>query len=467
MLKRVLLALLLLALAGSGLFFARPILTRAFDPPLDLECEGAVLNPDQSLAAFVRARASEVAGRSAHLLADPGLIRVDFPDLGLSLSEDETLSQAREMSTARGLFGRLRRALGPPRVPPTLSPVYEFDRQRARAFLTGLAPGLLRDPVDARLDLKQHRRVHARSGRRLDVERSLLSIEQGEREPDAVFSLKFTTLEPKVKDTALGDVRVERVLSRFETDFAHKAGARAVNIARAARYLNGRVLEPGEALSFNRTVGRRSQARGFVWAPVIVRDEMEPGLGGGVCQVATTLHAAAVLGGLTILERRSHSRPSGYAPLGLDATVVEDKVDLRFENPYPEPIMIHAFLPSRTRLRIELLGRDPPGRIEHSAVVIERHDFYRRVFEKADLSPGTFERKQKGGFGYDILSVVRTTLDDGTVQTRRYPSTYYPVPEVFWVGPGTEPSALPELPEHATHTEVGTEPEADGEVDPV
>jgi VanW like protein len=194
--------------------------------------------------------------------------------------------------------------------------------------------------------------------------------------------------------------------------------------------------------------------RGFVEAPVIIQDEMEKDVGGGVCQVATTLHAAAVHGLLEIVRRRSHSRPSGYAPLGLDATVIDREVDLRIKNPYETPLMIHAFLPSRYAIRVELLGLDPPARVEHRYAVIETQDFHRRVYTKTELGPDTVKLKQKGILGYDIVSVVDISYPDGRTDRKRYKSKYWPVPEVFWVGPHVDPSALPPLPERATHVVI-------------
>jgi vancomycin resistance protein YoaR len=242
-------------------------------------------------------------------------------------------------------------------------------------------------------------------------------------------------------------------LSQYETSFAHRAGARAVNIRRGAQLLDGYVLAPHATFSFNRVVGERLEARGFIDAPVIVNDEIDKGVGGGICQVASTLHAAAVYAGLPMLERRSHSRPSGYAPLGLDATVIDGKVDLRFSNPYDEPLLIHASLPTATTMRVEILGRDSEWQVEHAAQVIKRHSFLRRVVEKTGLAPGEFKRSQKGSYGYDIVSVVRYRDPSGTVTTHHYKSNYYPVPEVFWVSPGTQLDSLPPLPEGADGVE--------------
>jgi vancomycin resistance protein YoaR len=252
----------------------------------------------------------------------------------------------------------------------------------------------------------------------------------------------------------LASIDVSKVLSAFESDFGGTGRGRATNIATAARYLNGTVLAPGQVLSFNALVGPRRIERGFTWAPVIVEDELESGVGGGVCQVASTLHAASVHGALEVVERRSHSRPSGYVPLGLDATVIDGEVDLKLKNPYDLPVIIHAFLPTPTRLRVELLGQNPPGKVEHLYAVTRTHEFYRRVTTKPWFEASKEVRRQKGRKGFDVVSVVRITYPDGRTAQRQYSSKYYPVPEVFWVGPGHPIHELPELPEGATYVEV-------------
>jgi len=277
--------------------------------------------------------------------------------------------------------------------------------------------------------------------------------------------LVFRELSPAVPTKALANVDPSLVLSEYETDFAKRGGPRVRNIARAARYLDGTLMAPGEIWSFNRSVGPRTPERGFVDAPVIVADEMEKGVGGGVCQVASTLFASAVLGGLDIVQRRSHSRPSGYAPLGLDATVIDGEVDLQLRNPYPVPIIVHAFLPTPTKIKVEMLGVSPPGKIEHSFAVRKSEDFYRRVTRHPELAPGQIKRQQKGIPGFEVVSTVHTRFVDGSERVRHYSSTYYPVPEVYWVAADVDPNSLPPLPERATHTEISeqrseTEPAA-------
>jgi hypothetical protein len=178
---------------------------------------------------------------------------------------------------------------------------------------------------------------------------------------------------------------------------------------------------------------------------VILNDELELDVGGGVCQVATTLHAAAVYGNLEIAERRSHSRPSGYAPLGLDATVIDGKVDLRIRNPFDEPILVHVSFPSTYVIRVELLGRDPDAHVEHAYTVTHVEPFARRVWRREEAPLGGFELKQKGSQGMDVVSVVKVKNEDGGIVRRTYRSKYYPVPEVFWIGDGASPRTLPQM----------------------
>ncbi len=336
-------------------------------------------------------------------------------------------------------------------------PYWRYNEVRARRALEQLAPLFYEAPRDAEFAPRHHTRQAARAGRALNIEASLTTLASKTPEDDMIVRLSELTLAPQRSDALFPPVEVSQVLASYETDFSHKRGPRIHNIRRAAAYLDGSVLSPGEVLSFNHTVGRRTHQRGFIDAPVIINDEMESGVGGGVCQVATTLHAAAVLGGLKIVERRSHSRPSGYAPLGLDATVIDGKVDLRVKNSLQEALYVRAFLPSPHVIRVELLGASPPEEASHRYAVVKKHAFTRRVVEKDELPPGTYERHQEGRPGYETLSTVSYRSGERK-EIRRYRSTYYPVPEVLWVGPSTPSSLLPPLPEGAVATQAELTP---------
>ena len=339
---------------------------------------------------------------------------------------------------------------------------FRFDELTARRTLEQLARSVDRPAQDARLLIDEHRIVRSRPGAELSASATLVRLVHFEPQRASSLEAVVDVLSPSVTEADLLPVDVTQVLATFETSYAGKAGPRAVNIRQAAKLLDGAVILPGETLSFNARVGNRIHGRGFVDAPVIVNDELEQDVGGGVCQVATTLHAAAVYGDLVMVNRRSHSRPSGYAPIGLDATVIDGKVDLLIRNPYDEPILVHTTFPSQFKLKVELLGRKPSVKVEHAAIVTHTEAFGRRVWFKPELTPGAFESKQKGSPGMDVTSVLRITAADGTVERRSYFSKYYPVPEVFYAGPGTQVGNLPPMPEGASGLTVDGEEVAAG-----
>lgn len=209
---------------------------------------------------------------------------------------------------------------------------------------------------------------------------------------------------------------------------------RAHNVERAAELLDGVVLEPGAVLSFNERVGPRTGRAGFRRAPVINGGELTDGIGGGVCQVASTLHAAAWNGGLEMVEYRPHSRPSTYIRIGLDATVAWPDRDLKIRNPFDFPVLVRASA-ARGRLEVKVLGRERPYEVASELRVLHRFAYHERVVEDPTLRAGTREVSQNGILG---ARVERTRVlrrgDDVTI--REDVVHYPPTDRIVRVGTG-------------------------------
>jgi hypothetical protein len=172
---------------------------------------------------------------------------------------------------------------------------------------------------------------------------------------------------------------------------------------------------------------------------------MVEGVGGGTCQVASTLHAAAYLAGLDVLERAPHSRPSAYITMGLDSTVVDGQVDLKLRNPFAFPVVVHSkWEPGR--LTFELLGRERPYTVTFSREVLKTKPYKRKVTESPLLASGKILRKQKGVMGYWIRRTRTIIPRDGLAREEVSYETYPPTFEVLVVPPGTEMDKLPPLP---------------------
>jgi len=135
----------------------------------------------------------------------------------------------------------------------------------------------------------------------------------------------------------------EKVIGRYVTYYNPRNRNRSHNIELASRTLDSTVVFPGETFSFNRTIGRRTVERGYREAPVIVRGELSEGVGGGICQVSSTLFNAVDNAGLQIVERYAHSRHVAYVPPGRDATVSWYGPDFAFRNTLNQPVLIRSY----------------------------------------------------------------------------------------------------------------------------
>lgn len=150
-----------------------------------------------------------------------------------------------------------------------------------------------------------------------------------------------------------------RPLATVTTEYDVRDHGRSWNIALAAARIDGTLLRPGQPFSFNRTVGPRGLEDGFRPAPELIDGDRVEGIGGGVCQVASTLYAAALEAGLTIDARQAHSRPSRYLPPGLDATVSHSRgVDLVLRNDSAASILLRVRADAgRVSASVEEVGR--------------------------------------------------------------------------------------------------------------
>ncbi|MDP4161325.1 MAG: cell wall-binding repeat-containing protein [Bacillota bacterium] len=145
-------------------------------------------------------------------------------------------------------------------------------------------------------------------------------------------------------------------ISQYSTYFDPNQVNRTVNLSLAAKALDGKLLAPGERFSFNKTVGERTAEAGYKEAMIIEGDVFTPGLGGGICQVSSTLYNAVRLANLEILERHQHTLPISYVPPGQDATVAYPVLDFKFRNSLGVYILMRSSVEGNT-LTFKLFGK--------------------------------------------------------------------------------------------------------------
>lgn len=158
---------------------------------------------------------------------------------------------------------------------------------------------------------------------------------------DSSIQVPKKTVYARVDKEMLKEI-TRKKLGSYTTFYNSTNKERSTNIMLSAKAMHGTVIFPGEVFSFNKTVGERTEKRGYKKAPVIVKGEFAEDIGGGICQVSSTLFNAVDLRGIQMIERFTHSRSVPYVPPGRDATVSWWGPDFSFKNLYNEPIVITA-----------------------------------------------------------------------------------------------------------------------------
>lgn len=238
-------------------------------------------------------------------------------------------------------------------------------------------------------------------------------------------------IEIEIEATIEQKVDEDLVLASFSTKYATrgKHKARASNIIQAAENLNGVILFPGEEFSFNGVVGIRSKSSGFRKAGVYHKGLSVLGMGGGICQVSSTLYAAAMLGRLEITKRFSHSRPSDYIPVGMDATVSWPEMDLRFKNNKEVPLKIQAET-LNGKLTVSIIGATCDYEVKRYFRVFRTIPF-EKEYEYSENVEKPF-RKQKGKDGKPGVMTWKYLRGGMVFEKTKVKSLYMPVNE-FWV----------------------------------
>lgn len=159
-----------------------------------------------------------------------------------------------------------------------------------------------------------------------------------EQKDEYIIPLKV--LYPKVTTNMIGREAFPDLLSTYSTKYSTRDRDRTTNLQLAANKINGTVLMPGEVFSYNQVVGERTIAAGYKEAPIYVSGKVVDGLGGGICQITSTLYNAVLYANLGIVSRSNHQFVPSYVTASRDATVVYGAIDFKFKNTRDYPIKI-------------------------------------------------------------------------------------------------------------------------------
>ena len=217
-----------------------------------------------------------------------------------------------------------------------------------------------------------------------------------------------------------------------QTDLDLAETDRVTNVRLAASMLDGATIRPHHTLSFDDRVGPRTPARGFMDAETLLNGVPTPGIGGGICQVATTLFVAAWTGGLGVSEVHPHTRLPHYAHPGMDAAIADGRYDLVVESPFDQLVTVHARV-DRDQLIVSLTTEAAPLEVAWDAVIEETSEAREHVERDRHLAPGVRQVVDEGATGWNVLRTRVVRQGDHAHRDRSH-VRYHMFPRVVRMG---------------------------------
>jgi len=226
-----------------------------------------------------------------------------------------------------------------------------------------------------------------------------------------VLELPFKDVVPEITSHELAQMGINEIIGEFTTVFNPNLTNRTNNLILSTGAINGKILAPGEIFSFNETVGQRTIESGYKASPIYVGDTIRDGVGGGICQVSSTIYNAVLLADLKVIERRNHSLTVPYVQLSRDATVSWGTVDFKFKNNTDNYIYIYGNI-ENNQLTIELHGTNSEKTTvltsERLSTISPKTTY---IYDK-QLSPGKEIIVSRGTPGYTSRLIKETYIDD-------------------------------------------------------
>lgn len=353
-----------------------------------------------------------------------------FPkDDGLQIDIPETVHQAWKMGRNGSIWEQWMERRKNKRRGVKINFLLQADRTKLDRYLANLKNELDCNPVSAQIIENNQNKpviIDAITGRQLDTSKlKSLLLNAIFQKTQRRIDLPVTTEKPRLTQEDINRYQF-KVIGSYVTRFNPKLTERTHNIRLAAQSINGTIVFPDDLLSFNALVGERLSQRGYLEAQVMMNGVLTPGIGGGVCQVSTTLYNAALLARLRVEERRNHGCLITYVPPGHDAAVQYGETDLKIRNIQPSPIVITCRV-IKDQVRVDIWGEDLyPGEKVKFDLIVNRIIPYRTV-EKVDfgLEPGERIIENAGVDGYEVSLYRLITKNQRDLKRALVNRSYY------------------------------------------
>lgn len=398
--------LLVIASIFCSLIIVRPLYGSKVYAGIAIEGVEVGGHTKAEVAQILQVWQKEQQNKAINIYYGDTMFRVDARSIDFDLDIDATVDEVWNFGRRGSLLEKIKNIYVADNQGYRIPVRVKYNENKLAEIVDQWKESIDRPPRNAALSLLTGGVIPQEQGRKLEVEALRPLVLQALKKPDvSSVALPVTPLYPVITVADINRTGIREALSQFSTKFNPKDANRSANIRLAANKINGHIVYPGQTFSFNETVGPREKSYGFKEAMELVDGELVPGIGGGICQVSSTLYNAVLLADLTISERYNHSKPLGYVALGRDATVVFGALDFRFSNNTESPVMIMAEVDD-DKLMVGIFGQN---RLTAAVEVLstEKRLIPPAVIKKQDPTMYLGETKvdKQGKPGYEVTTV--------------------------------------------------------------
>lgn len=298
---------------------------------------------EEQLKDTVEVIVNDIRDREIKVTVGEAEYKTNYWNIDVVALSDNVQKEIMTYGKDKGFFKKLKLIEKPEKVQYELK--LTCDEEKISEFVNNIADEVSVEPENASVDITSGIVSVGASkiGYGLNVEDIIKSIKDSINDfanEDAIaLNAELVEVAPSITEDSLANVNSN--IGSFTTYFSE--GPSGNNIKVAAGYIDNTLIMPGETFSCEQAIGPTTLERGFGYANTYVSGKVVPGLGGGVCQVATTMYNAELRAGILPTERQNHMMTVGYIGLGLDATLADNAIDLKFENPYDYPIVVNSY----------------------------------------------------------------------------------------------------------------------------
>lgn len=321
--------------------------------------------------------------------------------LGLSVNGEQAAKDALKESRSRPFLGRMAQAFKREAVHTPIQVDEAVLNRRLRSL-----DGVLYATAKPATVAMEGDKVVIRPGNQGEVPDTTRAIVDLSHGIDGPVEIQTKTVEPAIEARALAGIDAKMATAVTEYDVKDKN--RTINVEVGARFFRRIVLAPGEKISFLSTIGGIDEAHGFVKGKTVSNGVETEGIGGGVCQVSTTMYNAVARAGLEVITKFNHSKPVPYAKEGLDCAVSDGYKDFIFANPYTKPVYIETTAKEgKLSCIIYGPGEEKPYTIQLVPEKVRDLPASNEETYTADLAPGEIKvlQKQVNGSIYNTYAV--------------------------------------------------------------